>query len=181
MTARYRSREKIRVTLTLMPALTASVIADSPSAVAGILTYRLGRSTVAHSSRAISAVAAGSRLSRGSTSMDTHPSRPAVCSWTGARTSHAARTSSVVTVNTAASTLASQVGQAGQLVVVAVAVGQGGGEDRRVRGHPDHVPGGDQRLQAAAGQQLARQVIQPHRHPRLAQVAQRVMLRVVAG
>ena len=53
-----------------------------------------------------SAVAAASRHSRGSTSMDTHPSRPAVRACTGARTSHAARTSSVVTRNTAVSTSA---------------------------------------------------------------------------
>jgi len=37
MTARYRSREKIRVTFTLMPWLITSVIAASPSRVAGIL------------------------------------------------------------------------------------------------------------------------------------------------
>ena len=37
MTARYRSREKISVTLTLMPWLVVSVIAASPSWVAGIL------------------------------------------------------------------------------------------------------------------------------------------------
>ena len=59
MTARYRSREKISVTLTLMPWLITSVIAASPSCVAGILMYRLSRFTVVHSRRAISAVAAG--------------------------------------------------------------------------------------------------------------------------
>jgi hypothetical protein len=37
MTARWRSREKMRVTLTLMPWLITSVIAASLSCVAGIL------------------------------------------------------------------------------------------------------------------------------------------------
>ena len=37
MTARYRSSEKIRVTFTLMPWPITSVIAASPSCVAGIL------------------------------------------------------------------------------------------------------------------------------------------------
>src|ERR1700728_2119296 len=57
MTARYRSREKISVTLTLMPSQITSVIAASPCCVAGILMYRLSRLTVVHSRRGISAEA----------------------------------------------------------------------------------------------------------------------------
>ena len=106
MTARYRSREKISVTLTLMPSHITCVIAASPWCVAGILMYRLSRFTVVHSRRAISVVAVASRLSRGSTSIDTHPASPAVCACTGARTSQAVRTSSVVTASTAVSTSA---------------------------------------------------------------------------
>ena len=53
----------------------------------------------------MSAVAAASRASRGSTSMETRPSFAAVCSYTGERTSQAARTSSVVTVKMAVSVL----------------------------------------------------------------------------
>src|SRR6202167_5749343 len=71
-------------------------------------------------------------------------------------------------------------GQAIQLLVVAVAVGQGRGEDRRVGGYPDHVAGVNKRLQAAAGQQLAGQVVQPYCHPRGGQVGQRVMLWVLS-
>ena len=49
MTARWRSRLKIRVTLTLMPSAMAAVIASRPSTVAGILIMAFGRSTFAHS------------------------------------------------------------------------------------------------------------------------------------
>ena len=106
MTARYRSRAKISVTLTLIPSLVTWVIAASPSWVAGILTNRLSRSTALRNARAVPAVAPVSRASRGSTSMDTRPSLPAVCWYTGARTSQAARTSSVVMAKTAVSTSA---------------------------------------------------------------------------
>ncbi len=79
-TARYRSREKISVTLTLMPSASTVVIAGSPSTVAGILINRLGRSTVAQRARACSTVAAVSCASRGSTSRLTRPSTPSVAS-----------------------------------------------------------------------------------------------------
>ena len=70
-TSRYRGREKIRVTLTLRPEPRTSVMAGSPSTVAGILTIRLRRSTAAASSRAWATVPAVSRASRGSTSIET--------------------------------------------------------------------------------------------------------------
>jgi hypothetical protein len=70
--------------------------------------------------------------------------------------------------------------QLGQLLVVSVALGQGGREDRRVAGHADDVAGVNQRLQPAAGQQLAGQVVQPHCHPGGGQVGQRVMFWVVS-
>jgi hypothetical protein len=50
MTARYRSREKISVTLTLMPSAITAVIAGSPATVAGILISTLARSTILNSS-----------------------------------------------------------------------------------------------------------------------------------
>ena len=50
MTAWYRSREKIRVTFTLMPSAMTAVIAGSPAGVAGILISTLGRSTILASS-----------------------------------------------------------------------------------------------------------------------------------
>ena len=53
-------------------------MAGSPASVAGILIITLGRSTVFHKSRALVTVASVSKASRGSTSMDTRPSRPAV-------------------------------------------------------------------------------------------------------
>ena len=80
MTWPYRSREKISVTLTLIPSATQAVIAGSPSSVAGILMNRLGRSTIHHSARASAMVFAVSRASRGSTSRDTRPSTPPVAS-----------------------------------------------------------------------------------------------------
>ena len=42
MTSRWRSRLKISVTLTLMPAAIAAVIASRPAMVAGILMMRVG-------------------------------------------------------------------------------------------------------------------------------------------
>ena len=106
MTARYRARAKIRVTLTLIPSLVTCVIAVRPSGVAGIFTNMLSRFTADRRARAMSAVAAASRASRGSTSMETRPSLAALCWYTGERTSQAARTSSVVTVKMAVSVLA---------------------------------------------------------------------------
>ena len=80
MTWPYRSREKISVTLTLMPSARAAVIAGRPSRVAGILMNRLGRSTSHHSARASAIVFAVSLAIRGSTSMETRPSTPPVMS-----------------------------------------------------------------------------------------------------
>ena len=78
MTARYRSRLKMRVTLTLIPSARVAVIAGSPSTVAGILMSTLGRSTAACRAWAWSTVAEVSRASRGSTSIETLPSTPSV-------------------------------------------------------------------------------------------------------
>ena len=57
MTARYRSRLKISVTLTLMPSPSTWAIAGTPASVAGILMKTFCRSTVVHSSLASSTVA----------------------------------------------------------------------------------------------------------------------------
>jgi len=68
MTAQYRSREKISVTLTLMPASIADRIAGSPSTVAGIFTIRFGRFTRFQSRFASENVAAVSFARYGLTS-----------------------------------------------------------------------------------------------------------------
>ena len=78
MTSRWRSRLKIRVTLTLMPCAVASVIASRPSIVAGILIITLGRSTFAQSCLACAIVPAASCARPGSTSIETRPSTPPV-------------------------------------------------------------------------------------------------------
>ncbi len=94
---------KIRVTLTLIPLAIDSVIAGRPSSVAGILINALSRWTVSHRVRASAIVRSVSRASLGETSIDTLPSRGSVW-WTGASTSQALRTSSVVSSKIALST-----------------------------------------------------------------------------
>ena len=106
MTAPYRSREKISVTLTLIPSAITAVIAGSPARVAGILISTFGRSTILASSLACAMVAAVSWASRGSTSMDTRPSTWPLVWKIGVNRSAASRTSSVVISRTASSTLA---------------------------------------------------------------------------
>ena len=71
---------KISVTLTLMPSASVRVIAGSPSSIAGILMYALGRSTSHHSARASATVASVLCAFRGSTSIETRPSTPLVAS-----------------------------------------------------------------------------------------------------
>ncbi len=89
-----------------MPAPMVAVMAGRPSTVAGILMSALGRSTVAQSSAAWLIVPSVSCARRGSTSIDTRPSSPSLAPQTGMRTSHAARTSSVVSTRMIASTSA---------------------------------------------------------------------------
>ena len=81
------------------------MIAGRPSAVAGILMNRLGRSTIHHSVRASAMVLAVSRASRGSTSRDTRPSTPSLASYTGRSTSQPHRMSYVVISRDASSVL----------------------------------------------------------------------------
>ncbi|CFS10246.1 Uncharacterised protein [Mycobacterium tuberculosis] len=81
-------------------------MAGRPALVAGILMKRFGRSTIFHSSIACWIVFSVSCASRGSTSIDTRPSTPSESSHWGTSTSHALRTSSVVTVRMVASTSA---------------------------------------------------------------------------
>ena len=80
MTASYRCTEKMSVTLTLMPAANAAVMAGRPASVAGILTIRLGRSTIHQSKSASADVRRVSSARPGSTSIDTRPSIPSVAS-----------------------------------------------------------------------------------------------------
>src|SRR5690349_12937119 len=88
-----------------MPRPMTSVIAGRPAFVAGILIITFGRSTSQESCLASATVAPVLWARRGSTSMETRPSRPAVASYTGRRMSAAARTSAVVIIRTASSTV----------------------------------------------------------------------------
>jgi len=88
-----------------MPAAVTAVIAGSPSRVAGILMSTFGLSTAAHSAFAEAIVASVSLARVGSTSIETRPSS-LVAAATGARMSHALRTSSVVSSKITLSTSA---------------------------------------------------------------------------
>ena len=92
------------VTFTLIPSASVAVIAGRPASVAGILMNRFGRSTSHHSALASATVRSDSWASRGSTSMETRPSTPALASYDGRITSQAHRTSYVVSMRTASST-----------------------------------------------------------------------------
>ena len=74
----YLFTEKIKVTLTLIPAAIKAVIAGNPSNVAGTLIITLGRSIIDHSSFPAAIVPSVSWANRGSTSMLTRPSTPCV-------------------------------------------------------------------------------------------------------
>jgi hypothetical protein len=82
------------VTLIEIPSPIRRLTAGIPSAVAGTLTSRLGRSIRFTHSRASATVASVSRASSGSTSTDTNPSAPSDASHTGRSTSQARRMSS---------------------------------------------------------------------------------------
>ena len=96
-TARWRSSEKISVTLIGIPAAIESSIAFSPGSVAGILMNTFGRSTILLSRRASSIVFSVSEAMFGSTSSDTQPSRPLPSSQVGRRMSQAFWTSVTAT------------------------------------------------------------------------------------
>ena len=93
-TSRWRSSEKISVTLTGMPAAIVSSIAGRPAGVAGIFTSRFGRSTSACRRLASAIVASVSFARFGSTSSETQPSLPLPSSQTERSSSQAARMSS---------------------------------------------------------------------------------------
>lgn len=93
------------MTLTLMPRPITSVMAGRPPMVAGILISVLGRSTSQASCLASATVGLVWCARRGSTSMDTRPSWPPVASKTGRRMSAASRTSAVVIMRMASSTV----------------------------------------------------------------------------
>ncbi len=93
------------MTLTLMPRPMTSAMAGMPASVAGILIRVFGRSTSQASCLASATVARVSCARRGSTSMDTRPSWPSVASKTGRRMSAASRTSAVVIIRIASSTV----------------------------------------------------------------------------
>ncbi len=110
------------MTFTLTPSASARVIAGRPASVAGILTSRLGRSTVFHRSSAWATVASVSWASRGSTSSDTRPSTPPVVSQVPLNTSQACWTSATVISRTASSTDGAAGGELADLLVVGLAV-----------------------------------------------------------
>jgi hypothetical protein len=79
-----------------MPRAIALSIAPSPFCVAGIFTNAFGRSTAWFSRMASASVSSSSNARFGSTSIETHPSRPpssSASSQTGRRMSQARRTS----------------------------------------------------------------------------------------
>ena len=104
MTARYRSRLKIRVTLTLMPLAMVAVIAGRPARVAGILIMTFGLPIDVQSRSASAAVASVSFASSGETSMETRPSYPFDSAYTSAKMSAALPTSAVVIAKIASAT-----------------------------------------------------------------------------
>ena len=53
-------------------------------------------------------------------------------------------------------------------------MGQRLGEDRRVRGHPDHVVVVHERLQVAGTQPVTAYVVQPYRNPGLGELSENV-------
>ena len=71
ITSRWRSSEKISVTLIDFPSAIMSSIAGSPAFVPGIFTYRFGLSTRACRRLASAAVPSVSNASVGSTSIET--------------------------------------------------------------------------------------------------------------
>ena len=70
-------------------------MAGTPSAVAGILTMRLGSPIRSCSERAAAAVPSVSWASDGATSRDTNPSPPPLLSYTGRSTPRASVMSSI--------------------------------------------------------------------------------------
>jgi hypothetical protein len=80
ITSAYRSTEKSRVMLMLIPSARQCSIAGMPSAVPGIFTITLGRLTACQSRSASAIVPAVSLPSVGETSIETVPSTPPVAS-----------------------------------------------------------------------------------------------------
>jgi len=108
ITSLYRSTEKMRGHVHVMPAPRTAVIAGSPALVAGILIITFGRSTSANSRLAASIVPCVSWARRGDTSSETKPSRNRAyplanssleLSWTTASRSHAFCTSATASVS----------------------------------------------------------------------------------
>ena len=142
MTARYRARAKIRVTLTLIPSRVTCAIAVRPSGVAGIFTNMLSRSTADRRARAMSAVAAASHTGQPGVDLDGDPPVFPGCLPVhrgkdvtgGADVFGGDREDGGLGAGT-------QLGQVTQLGVIPVALRQRRGEDRGVGRHADDVPG----------------------------------------
>ena len=165
MTARYRSREKMRVTLTLMPSAMTAVIAGRPARVAGILISTLGRSTILCSS--IGLVDGGLGLvGQPGVHLDGHPAVDV----SGGLEDAGEQVAGVPDV--VGGDLADGVvhggaagGQLVELFLVGRAVLQCGLEDRWVGGDPADVPGVNQVLEVPGVQALTGEVIEPQGHP----------------
>ncbi len=89
----------------LRPSATMARTAGTPSAVAGIFTYRLGSSTSSWKWRAAVIVPSVSCARPGATSRDTNPSTPAEASNTGRSTARASRMSVTTSSQYASSTV----------------------------------------------------------------------------
>ena len=148
----------------LMPAPIAAVIASSPSTVAGILTITLGRSTLFHSCVRL-LDGRGGVVSEVGRDLDRDPAVVAPARVVDGpedvgRVAHV--------VGRGLEDRGVDVGagdrQRVQLVLVALALGECAGEDRRVRGDADDVAFGDQSLEAARRDSLTGQVVEPDAH-----------------
>ena len=94
----------------------------------------------------------------------------------GASRSQASRTSAAVMVRSASSTLDLADGQRVHLVVVGVRAADRRGEDGRVGGHADDGVVVDQRLQVAAADAVAGEVVEPDGDPGAGQLGQLLVL-----
>ena len=174
MTALYRSREKIRVTLTLMPSAMVAVIAGSPARVAGILISTLGRSTILCSSAAWSMVACGV-VGQPRVDLDGH----AAVDVAGGLVDAGEQVAGVAHV--VGGGLADGVvdggaagGQFVELLLVGGAVGRAAWKIDGLVVTPLMCQVSIRLLQVAGVQALAGQVVQPQGHPLPGQIGERV-------
>ena len=156
-----------------MPSAIAAVIAGRPSRVAGILISALGRSTADHRARAEAMVPVGV-VGQVGLDLDRDPA-------VGRRAVGDGREDVAGVADVLGGELEDHLGDVGavgdqlaHLLVVALAVGDGAGEDRRVRGHADDVLVLDEVGEVAGLDALAGEVVEPDGHPGVGQGLQTV-------